>query len=242
MIEEIAKILKNSDRISALTGAGISVNANIPDFRGENGIYTKGIYSESIFDIDYFTENPKLFYEFARDMYPIFKKALPTYAHEFLARLQEKHSVCIVTQNIDFLHEKAGSKNVIHLHGTVERSHCLNCGKGFAFEEMEILIKNEDVPRCDRCGGLIKPDVVFFGEPVFDFDKATVCVQNSQVFLALGTSLEVYPANTLVNFAKGTRILVNKTYTSMDYMFDFVIHDDLDEFFKKLEGMVISHE
>jgi len=243
MIEEIAKVIQSSKSISVLTGAGISVNAGIPDFRGEKGIYTQGLYSESVFDIDYFLENPKLFYDFAREMYPVFEKAEPTKAHKFLAEIESKKPVCIVTQNIDFLHEKAGSKSVIHLHGSIEHSHCLKCGKHFSFEELKNLIITNDVPRCDRCGGLIKPDVVFFGEPVLDFDKAVHCVENSEVFLALGTSLEVYPANTLVQYASGKRILVNIRKTQMDYYFDFVIHEDLDEFFERLEDfMEVSYE
>ncbi|MGC8690378.1 MAG: SIR2 family NAD-dependent protein deacylase [Caldisericum sp.] len=236
MIDEVLAVLKNAKSISVLTGAGISVNAGIPDFRGETGIYTKGLYSENVFDIYYFLHDPKPFYDFAREMYPVFEKAEPTFTHKFLANLESQCPVCIVTQNIDFLHEKAGSKNVIHLHGSVEKSHCLNCRKEYSFDRMKELIKKNVVPHCESCGGIIKPDVVFFGEPVIDFDKASSCVSDSYVFLALGTSLEVYPANTLVQFARGSKILVNKTKTSMDYIFDFVIHEELDTFFKELQN------
>ncbi|BAL81409.1 SIR2 family NAD-dependent protein deacylase [Caldisericum exile] len=236
MIETVIQVLKNAKSISVLTGAGISVNAGIPDFRGETGIYTRGLYSENVFDIDYFFENPKPFYDFVRVMYPVFEKAKPTLAHKFLADLDHNHSVCIVTQNIDLLHEKAGSKNVIHLHGSVERSHCLKCGKEYSFERLKELVIKSAVPYCESCGGLIKPDIVFFSEPVIDFDKAIECVSASDIFFALGTSLEVYPANSLVQFARGNKILINKKETEMDYLFDIVVHEDLDNFFKELQS------
>jgi len=239
MIESVARLIKSLKRISVLTGAGISVNAGIPDFRGEKGIYTLGIFSENVFDIDYFYLDPKPFYDFARKFYPIVESALPTKAHKFLSELEKDHSVCIVTQNIDLLHELAGSKNVIYLHGNVKESYCTKCGKKFSFDEMKHKIFESPVPLCDRCKGVIKPNVVFFGESVLGFDKASKCVENSQLFFALGTSLEVYPANLLVTIAKRKnmkRVLVNKSSTNFDMDFDFVFHEDLDDFFTKLSN------
>jgi len=237
--DELKDILLKARHISALTGAGISVSAGIPDFRGEKGIYTTGVYGTEIFDIAYFFENPKPFYDFARAMYPMFEHAEPTKAHIGLSMLQNVSSVCIVTQNIDFLHEKASSKEVIHLHGDVSKAHCLKCGKSFSFNELKRLISQYDVPFCDVCGGLIKPDIVFFGEAVKGFDKATECIGKSDVFLALGTSLEVSPANMLVAYARGIKILVNKSRTPFDEEFDYVFYEDLDHFF---EGIIKSLE
>ncbi len=233
MFEEIVKLIKSVKKFSALTGAGISVNAGIPDFRSEKGIYTLGLFPEYIFYIDYFLLNPKSFYDFARAFYPILEQAKPTKAHLFLAEIEKTHNVCIVTQNIDLLHEEAGSKKVIHLHGSIKDSYCLNCDKYFSLEQMKSEITENDVPRCE-CGGLIKPNVVFFGESILDFDKAIKCIENSELTFVLGTSLQVYPANTLVNYAKGYKILVNKDKTPYDDVFDFVFHGDLDEFFEKI--------
>ena len=238
MIDDLSKAILNSQSIAILTGAGISVNAGIPDFRGEQGIYTTGKYSEHVFDIDYFVEDPKIFYDFAREMYPIFESAQPTKAHKFIKELEKYAEVYVITQNIDLLHKKAGTKNVIYLHGCVKDNFCMNCGKQFSFDEMKTLIFKESVPHCDKCGGLIKPDIVFFGEPVKDFDKAAKWVSDADVFFSLGTSLEVYPANMLVDFAKGARVIVNKQLTRMDDEFDFVFHEDLDEFASKLESIL----
>ncbi len=233
-VEEVSNIILNSRKIAVLTGAGISVNAGIPDFRGEHGIYTLGKYDERVFDIDYFLRDPLLFYNFAREFYPLSEKAEPTFTHKFLAKLEESHEVFIVTQNIDLLHERAKSKNIIYLHGSISESYCLNCGMLYSYEEMEKLIFDNPVPRCKKCGGLIKPDVVFYGEPVKDFDKASEVVSKSDLFLALGTSLEVYPANFLVKYAKGYKVLVSKSKTSFDNHFDISVHEDLDKFFMEV--------
>ncbi len=233
LFEEIVNLIKTVRKISVLTGAGISVNAGIPDFRGEKGIYTLGVFPEYIFYIDYFLSNPKSFYDFARAFYPILEQAKPTKTHLFLAELENTHSVCIVTQNIDLLHEEAGSKNVIHLHGSIKDSYCMNCNKHFSLEKMKIEIKEKHVVRCE-CNGLIKPNIVFFGESILDFDKAIQCIENSELIFVLGTSLQVYPANTLIDYAKGYKILVNKDRTPYDDVFDFVFHGDLDEFFDQV--------
>jgi len=235
MIEKVGSLIKSVKKIAVLSGAGISVNAGIPDFRGKQGIYTLKKFSVDIFDIDYFFEDPKPFYDFARAIYPILEKAQPTFTHRFFTDLEQSHSVCTITQNIDLLHEKANSTNIIHLHGNIKDSYCTNCGKYFSLEEMKKLIFESVIPRCDECGGLIKPNIVFFGESVIDFDKAVKCVSDSEIFFALGTSLEVYPANMLLEYAKGFKILVNKNKTQLDKFFDYVFYEDLDEFFKKLQ-------
>jgi len=136
MIERVAELIKSVKNISVLTGAGISVNAGMPDFRGESGIYTLNLFSENVFDIDYFLNDEKPFYDFARQFYPIVQEAQPTKAHLFLGALEKTHSVCIVTQNIDLLHEKANSKNVIYLHGNVKTPTVL-IAETVYFEEIE---------------------------------------------------------------------------------------------------------
>jgi NAD-dependent deacetylase len=234
MVEEVSSLILKSKSIAVLTGAGISVNAGIPDFRGEKGIYTLSKYDERVFDIDYFLRDSLLFYNFAREFYTLLAKAEPTFTHKFLAKLEENHEVFITTQNIDLLHRKANSKNIIYLHGSIAKSYCLNCGRLYPYEEMEKLIFENPVPKCKKCGGLIKPDVVFFSEPVKDFDKASEVVSKSDLFLALGTSLEVYPANLLVEYAKGYKVLVSKSKTSFDRYFDISVYEDLDTFFMEV--------
>jgi len=219
-----------------LTGAGISTNAGIPDFRGPSGIYTTGKYDpDRVFEFINFVEDPKPFYDFARDFVKLLESCAPTLAHRFFARLEEAGKLKgIVTQNIDALHKIAGSKEVINLHGSIDKSYCLECGKEYSFEEMKKKIFEEEIPRCDVCNGLIKPDIVFFGENVKDFPKAEELVYNSELFLIVGTSLEVYPANLLVSLARGRVLFVGKGHSNLNRYFDLIVNEDIDNFFKSV--------
>ncbi len=232
----VAELIESSRDIVALTGAGISTSAGIPDFRGKSGIYMTGKYDANrIFDIDSFFEDPAPFYEFARELVKLLDRAEPTFAHIFLKRLEDSgKQVSIITQNIDMLHRKAGSKNIIELHGSMEESFCVICNARYDFNEMKSKISKETVPRCDRCAGLLKPDVVFFGEPVHFFEKAIERVSESDLLIIVGSSLSVYPANSLVHYCKGKKVAVVKDARLYGF-YDCLVNEDADEFFRKVE-------
>ena len=163
-ILQCVELIEQAHNISALTGAGISTSAGIPDFRGPKGLYVTRQYDpDTVFDINYFLQDPKLFYDFTRDFVNLEKTIKPTRAHYFLKNLEDSGKLKgMITQNIDSLHKRAGSKNVLELHGSYWKSFCLDCDQEFSYEEMKLKILAEDVPRC-HCDGVVKPDVVFFG-------------------------------------------------------------------------------
>ena len=205
-----ANLIRDSRRIAVLTGAGISTAAGIPDFRGPKGLYVTRQYDpEAVFEIEAFRRNPKPFYDFSRDFLAVADGIQPTVTHRFLAELEQRgHEVTVVTQNIDPLHTRAGSKNVIFLHGSYACSHCLTCRKPVDYASLCARMKSEPAPRC-ACGGLIKPDIVFFGESVSKMPRAVRAVVESDLLLVLGSSLAVYPAAMLPHEAGGVVVIVN---------------------------------
>lgn len=231
-----ANFIRESMSTVVLTGAGISTNAGIPDFRGPTGIYRTGKYDpQKIFEFTSFIEDPKPFYDFARDFIKLVESCKPTFAHEFFAKLERIDKLDgIITQNIDALHERAGSKNIINLHGSIHKSYCLKCGKEYSFEEMKRKIFEEEIPHCRLCKGLIKPDIVFFGEDVKGFSQAEKLVYFSELFLVVGTSLEVFPANSLVDFARGRIVFVGKGVSKLNRYADLIVDKDIDEFFREV--------
>ncbi len=233
--KKCAEFIKQSNFIVALTGAGISTDAGIPDFRGPNGIYTLNKYDpDRTFGLKFFLEDPLPFYDFAREFLHILEKAKPTFTHYFLGTLEKEGKLkSVITQNIDGLHQKAGSKNVIELHGGFERSYCLQCGKEYDFATMKEKIFSEKIPHCDECGGLIKPDIVFFGEQVKDFSKAEELVYQSDLFFVIGSSLTVYPAAMLSDFARGRVVVVSKGKVNISpAKADLIVDSNIDSFFK----------
>ena len=234
--ELCANFIRESKATVALTGAGISTNAGIPDFRGPSGIYTIGKYDpDKVFEFISFIEDPKPFYDFAREFIKILDSCEPTYTHRFFARLEEVGKLDgVITQNIDALHERAGNKNIINLHGSIHKSYCLKCGKEYRLKEMKRKIFEETIPHCDSCKGLIKPDIVFFGENVKDFSKAEELVYFSDLFLIVGTSLEVYPANSLVDFSRGRIVFVGKGTSRLNRYVDLLVNEDIDSFFRRV--------
>ncbi|MCX8095347.1 MAG: NAD-dependent protein deacylase [Caldisericia bacterium] len=240
-LQKLKNLIESSYNIVALTGAGISTNAGIPDFRGPMGIYTTKRYDpEKTFDINYFFINPQYFYDFARDFITLLEKVEPTFTHKFLAKLEKSGKLKgVITQNIDMLHERAGSKVVITLHGSIEKSYCLNCEKEYSLNQMKEKIKNEKIPKCDICDGLIKPNIVFFGESVHDFDKAIELTNKSDLLLVIGTSLKVYPASYIPNYASGKIVIVNKGDISLKQIkYDLYINSDIDEVFRELDEIL----
>lgn len=201
--EKLYEIIKNSKRIVFFGGAGVSVASGIPDFRGANGLYNK--VPEGIISHHYFLENTKEFYEFYKDNL-VFKNAKPNPCHEALAILEEKgYLKAIITQNIDGLHQMAGSKNVIELHGSIHRNYCMKCHKFYALEDITF----DSIPRCS-CGGIIKPDVVLYEEALNDdvIEKAIYEISNADTLIVAGTSLVVYPAASFVKFFRGRNLIV----------------------------------
>lgn len=239
--EKVTRLIEQSKRILVFTGAGISTNTGIPDFRSEKGLYSlvdKEFdlpYPEAIFDIHYFKENPYPFYELTRKM--LLQKFYPTLCHRFIAFLESIHKVeLVVTQNIDMLHHTSGSVNVLECHGTYRTAHCIECHKPYVLETIQQTILDGEIPTCD-CGGVIKPDVVFFGEQVPDgFRKILKQTLDIDMILILGTSLLVQPSSgfALELAGKVPSVLVNKDETDYDSRMTYVLKDDLDKFAKKV--------
>ncbi|MGB9792904.1 MAG: NAD-dependent protein deacylase [Thermacetogeniaceae bacterium] len=223
IIETIAEILARSKNNVVVTGAGISTEAGIPDFRGEGGIYqTLGEDRVvRILNIDFFKRNPRDFYDFYRK-YLMFPSVEPSLSHRVLADMEKKGYIkAIVTQNIDNLHQRAGSRRVIAVHGNAERYICTNprCSKTYDAEYIKSL--DDVVPGCAVCGSVLKPDVVLFGEPIQNYTFARDTILNADVLIVIGSSLTVYPiAGFVSEFARTGRdlIIINKGRTSMDHL------------------------
>ncbi|MDX2435649.1 MAG: Sir2 family NAD-dependent protein deacetylase [Acidobacteriota bacterium] len=236
---DCAERIRASNRVVALTGAGVSTAAGLPDFRGPNGLYVTRRYDpETVFDIDAFRRNPVPFYDFTRDFLGSVHTLQPTLTHRFLADLEGRGKLtAVVTQNIDSLHQKAGSRNVVAIHGDYWTSHCLYCHAEFNLEYLARAVVEEEVPHCP-CSGLIKPDVVFFGEPVCSFDRASAVVAESDYLLVLGSSLNVYPAALLPDLAGGDVLVVNQGEVGLPPLpHRSLVDADLDEFFGEVSGL-----
>jgi NAD-dependent deacetylase len=210
--QKLAELIQESHHIVALTGAGVSTSAGIPDFRGPRGIYVTRQYDpERTFDIDWFDSDPSYFFEFARDFLSTIDGIQPTRTHAFLADLERQGSLkTLITQNIDGLHQKAGSSNVLEVHGSFQHGQCRHCGRDYAYEELKHKILTESIPRCEKCGGVIKPDIVFYGEAVQGMDEAQSEARRADLFLVIGTSLTVYPAAMLPHLCAGPVVCIGQ--------------------------------
>ena len=239
MDERLKKIIDNSDNIVFFGGAGVSTESNIPDFRSEQGLYNAkqqfGLSPEEMLSHSFFMRHMKTFFEYYRKnlTYP---DAMPNKAHLALARLEEQGKLkAIVTQNIDGLHQAAGSKNVLELHGSVHRNYCRKCGKEF---DAEYILNSKGVPVCDSCGGQIKPDVVLYEEGLNQqtLEDAVYYISHADMLIIGGTSLAVYPAAGLIDYYRGNKlVLINKSTTSMDSRADLLIQAGLGEVFGQIE-------
>ncbi len=216
---ECAELIRRSSSMVALTGAGISTEAGIPDFRGPGGLYETGKYDpELVFSIAHFQSHPLLFYQFTREFMETARTIRPTFTHRFLAALEGKGYLRgVITQNIDTLHQQAGSRRILELHGSYWSATCINCesyaiiGTSWTWwEEAMRSSPTSPVVSCPSCGGIVKPNVVFFGEAVRDFDEALELVTVSDLLLVIGSSLSVYPAAFLPQSAPGRIVVVNK--------------------------------
>jgi NAD-dependent deacetylase len=213
-----AKLILGAETVVALTGAGLSTAAGIPDFRGPRGLYVTRRYDpEKVFEIGWFREEPRYFYEFCRDFVAEVKDIEPTFTHRFLADLEEKGLLAaVVTQNIDMLHQLAGSRAVVELHGSPRAASCTSCGQRFAelsYDWWEKVMTTGPMPPvacCPACQGVIKPDIVFFGELVDWYGEAERLVARCDLLLVLGSSLQVAPASFLPDSTQATTIIVNR--------------------------------
>jgi len=235
-IRELTQVLKGSDNIVFFGGAGVSTESGIPDFRSVDGLYhMKYKYPpETIISHSFFVSQTEEFYRFYKDKMLILD-ALPNAAHKKLAEWEAMGKLkAVVTQNIDGLHQAAGSKAVFELHGSVHRNYCTKCGKFFGPEYIKAA---KGVPKCDSCGGLIKPDVVLYEEGL-DNDTiagAVNAISQADVLIIGGTSLVVYPAAGLIDYYRGHKlVLVNKTSTARDRVADLVINGRIGEVFSQL--------
>jgi NAD-dependent deacetylase len=238
-----ADLIRRSEQVVALTGAGMSTAAGLPDFRGPNGLYVTRQYDpDTIFEISAFRQDPAPFFQFTRDFLGVIETIEPTTTHRFLADLEAAGKLqAVVTQNIDSLHQKGGSVNVICVHGDYWTSHCLSCGAEFDLDYMEKAVRETEVPHC-QCGGVIKPDVVFFGEAVRDLERAAAEVSASDLLLVLGSSLVVYPAAFLPEQAGGKVIVVNSGEVGLPPgPGRFFVDADLDEFFAEVAELLAAH-
>lgn len=231
-IEELKKIIDGSSNIIFFGGAGVSTESNIPDFRSETGLYkTKNNYSyppEVMLSHSFFKNHSEDFFDFYRAKM-IFKDAKPNKAHYALAELEKRGKLqAVITQNIDGLHQAAGSKNVLELHGSVHRNYCLNCGKHF---DLEYILNTETmIPKCDECGGMVRPDVVLYEEGLDNdvIQKTVRYIRNADVLIVGGTSLVVYPAAGLIRYFSGSKlVLINKSTTNYDKDADLIISDSI---------------
>ncbi|MCF0258554.1 MAG: NAD-dependent protein deacylase [Erysipelotrichaceae bacterium] len=237
----LAQILKDSQRIVFFGGAGVSTESNIPDFRSENGLYgdkKKKEYpypAETMLSHSFYVQHPKEFYEFYFDQM-IYKDAVPNDAHRALTELEKMGKLtAVVTQNIDGLHQKAGSVNVLELHGSVLRNYCTRCHKEFTLEEVLNSRDKDGIPRDPKDGAVIKPDVVLYEEGLDQnvIYQAVEAISRADCLIVGGTSLVVYPAAGLLQYFRGKYlVLINRDSTPYDDRADLVIHDSIGKVLK----------
>ena len=233
----LQKLIDKSKNIVFFGGAGVSTSSGIKDFRGKNGLY-KSITDyppEYLLSFSCFYKEPELFFEFYKNnMNSLNIK--PNIVHKYLKLLEDRGKLkAIVTQNIDGLHQKAGSNNVLEIHGSIYHNHCLECGKSY---DAEYVFESVAIPKCS-CGGIIKPDVVLYGEmlPNSTLNKACLAISNADLLIVAGTSLTVEPAASMINLFKGKNLVIlNDSKTPYDNVATLVIHADLKDIFENLKA------
>ena len=236
--QELKRLTDASAHTVFFGGAGVSTASGIPDFRSENGLYNQHFSSkyspEELLSHHLWRQDPEAFYDFYRKMMCA-PEARPNQAHLKLAQLEREGRLdAIVTQNIDGLHQKAGSRNVLELHGSVHRNYCRRCGKLF---DAQYLLRSSGVPRCDQCGGAVKPDVVLYEEALDQavLQKAVGALRQADLLIVGGTSLTVYPAAGLLRYFQGSRLaVVNQTALPLDQEADLLIQGQIGQVFSQL--------
>ncbi len=237
-IKELREAIDKAKNIVVFSGAGISCPppTNIPDFRSANGLYNKNfgnIKPEEIISHSFFMKNPNLFYEFYGSKM-VYRNAKYNKAHKYFAKLENNHNVTIITQNIDGLHQAAGSSKVIELHGSVHRNYCMRCHEFYSLDNIDV----SHTPYC-KCGGIIKPDVVLYEEPLNEsaIEEAIDQITKADLMIIVGTSLQVYPAASYVRYFRGECLaLINIEKTPYDNMANLVYNTDIIKVIDALEG------
>lgn len=236
-IEELAKILRESHNIVFFGGAGVSTASGIPDFRSSNGLYSQKLNRhftpEQAVSHSFFVRYTEDFYDFYKK-HLVYPEARPNACHKALVKLEEMGKLkAVVTQNIDGLHQAAGSKKVYELHGSVLRNYCMSC---HAFYNADYVMQADGVPKCEKCGSVVKPDVVLYEEGLDDevISGAIQAISEADTLIIGGTSLVVYPSAGLIDYFNGKYlVLINKSTTSADHKADLVINDDLAKVMKE---------
>ena len=240
--DELAEILKVSKKAVFFGGAGMSTESGIPDFRSANGIYNqrfkKVLRPEEIVTHSFFMSSPADFFEFYRTRI-VYLDAKPNAGHIALAELEKRGILsAIVTQNIDGLHQAAGSKNVFELHGSVRRSFCIDCGEKY---DLNFIVENKPIPYCKKCGGIVRPDVVLYEENLDDkiLQGAIKAISKADTLIVGGTSLVVYPAAGLIDYFNGEYlVIINKTDTRADVEAELIIRENIGETLSKAVEMI----
>lgn len=234
--DKLAKMIQESKNIVFFGGAGVSTESGVKDYRSKDGLYNTvreyGVPPEVILSRSFFFQDTKTFYDFYRKYFIITAK--PNNAHIVLSKLEQMGKLkAVITQNIDGLHQSAGSKNVIELHGTASRFRCTDCGKEETGDTVTAEIKEGKIPKC-ICGGIMKPKVVLYEEPLYDgvAEKAIRYISNADMLIVGGTSLAVYPAASFVEYFRGKYIvMINKSETGLDKKADLVISESIGNVF-----------
>lgn len=236
-IKTLKDMIEESHTIAFFTGAGISTLSGIPDFRSKNGLYSNryhGKKPEKILHIKYFNKHPEEFYAFYREKLLI-DNIDPNVIHLFISELQQLgKEVTVVTQNIDGLHEKAGSLKIHNLHGTIHRNYCVDCKKEY---DIDYIKQTDGIPYCKECGGIIRPAITFYGEFLDKetFKQARLDTKNADLLIVLGTSLVVYPASEIVSHFRGKHlVIINKKRTKFNHQANLVIQEDFTKVFNAL--------
>lgn len=235
-IEKLQNIIDESENIVFFGGAGVSTDSGLKDFRSPDGLYNMKFTSspEEMLSSKKFYSDPDEFYRFYRT-YMNCLDAKPNVTHEYLKYLEDTGKLkAIVTQNIDGLHTKAGNKNVYEIHGSIYRNYCTKCHKSFT---ADFIFSNNELPICPKCGDLIKPDVVLYGEMLPDcYDEAQKAIMKADCLIVAGSSLVVQPASSLVSLFHGKNlVIINNEETPYDFLAKLVIHDNISDVFSKLK-------
>lgn len=237
-LEQLENWIENSDNIVFFGGAGVSTESGIPDFRSENGIFKAineyGYPPERILSRSFFDSHKDVFFDYFKKTL-LFRDAVPNPAHIALAKLEQKGKLkAVVTQNIDHLHQMAGSKNVLELHGSVYRNFCIGCGKKF---DLSYVLEKKGIPQCSQCGGVIRPDIVLYEEYLNEsvLAQSIEAVSKAEMLIVGGTSLNVYPAAGMIDYYQGKKlVLINQSPTSFDQKANLVIRERIGEVFQKI--------
>ena len=234
-INELIEMINESNNIVVFTGAGASTDSGLKDFRSKDGLYNEDneYPAEYLLSSECFFKHPDLFYDYYKKNFNCLKYE-PNDTHRLLKLLEDKHKLkAIITQNIDGLHTKAGSKTIYEVHGTIYKNHCLECQKEY---DAKYVFSSKGIPKC-HCGGIIKPDVVLYGEslPEEAFNNGLKAISKSDMLIVMGSSLTVYPASSMIDYFRGKYlVIINQDKTPFDYKADLVINDNLANVSKRV--------